>query len=242
MNNSKKAKLRHEKIRDLLQKNDVMKIQDLCRICDVSIATIRNDLTYLEKIGVLKRVIGGAVSTEGTCRDTIYASRINLFKEEKEKIARYVVDHIIEKNMTICLDAGTTNQYIAQALMEKDIPCKVITNASNILSTLIKSKNIEIHLIGGKLNKEHNAFFDRKAIEQAEQYKTDIYFLSPNGIDSHCISLSSRQEAIIKRIFIENANKVIVVADHSKFNRNAGNYLMDVEDVDEFISDTTIDG
>ena len=144
--------------------------------------------------------------------------------------------------MTICLDAGTTNQYIAQALMEKDIPCKVITNASNILSTLIKSKNIEIHLIGGKLNKEHNAFFDRKAIEQAEQYKTDIYFLSPNGIDSHCISLSSRQEAIIKRVFIENANKVIVVADHSKFNRNAGNYLMDVEDVNEFISDTTIDG
>ena len=78
--------------------------------------------------------------------------------------------------------------------------------------------------------------------EQAEQYKTDIYFLSPNGIDSHCISLSSRQEAIIKRVFIENANKVIVVADHSKFNRNAGNYLMDVEDVNEFISDTTIDG
>lgn len=240
MNNSKKAQLRHGKIRDLLQKKEVIGIQELCRECNVSIATIRNDLTFLEKQGVLKRVIGGAVSTEGTCRNTVYASRINLMKKEKQQIAKYVVDQIIKENMVIGMDAGTTNQYIAMALLEKDFPCTVITNAYNVVSLLWKSKNIQVHLIGGKLDKEHNAFYDEKAIQYANQYHTDIYLLAPNGIDDICISLSSKEEAKIKRVFIQNTKDVIVVADHTKYNVYAGHYLMDRKDVTSFVCDTSL--
>ncbi len=86
MNNSKKARIRQSKIRDMLQKKDVIKLQEFCEELNASIATIRNDLTYLEEMGVLKRVLGGAISTEGTPRNTGYHARITMAKKKKWKL------------------------------------------------------------------------------------------------------------------------------------------------------------
>lgn len=241
MNNSKKARIRQAQIRDLLLKKDVVTLQEFCQTFHASTATIRNDLTYLEKEGVLKRVIGGAVSCEGTPRNTGYHARINLFKEEKMQIAEYVANNLIKDNMTIALDAGTANQYIAQKLLEKDIFCKVISNSLNVMLILSKSSNIELYMAGGKLDKEHNSFHDEKALKDIKGMKSDLYFLSPNGLDLEAqISSSAKEEQHIKQELIHNADKVIVVADHSKFDKQADYHLLNLSDVYMVISDSAL--
>ena len=52
---------RREKIAEMIQADRVLKVSDLMRQFDVSIETIRRDLEYLEKQGLLTRVYGGAV-------------------------------------------------------------------------------------------------------------------------------------------------------------------------------------
>ncbi|MFQ7538580.1 MAG: DeoR family transcriptional regulator [Clostridium sp.] len=49
MNNDKKARRRHQRICEVLQEQEHMQVLELCELFHVSPATIRNDLTVLEK-------------------------------------------------------------------------------------------------------------------------------------------------------------------------------------------------
>ena len=50
MNNSKKARIRQDKIRDMLLTKELISVQEFCEQLNASQATIRNDLTYLEQL------------------------------------------------------------------------------------------------------------------------------------------------------------------------------------------------
>ena len=59
MNNDKKARRRHQRICEVLQEQEHMQVLELCELFHVSPATIRNDLTVLEKKQLLKRIPDG---------------------------------------------------------------------------------------------------------------------------------------------------------------------------------------
>lgn len=241
MNNSKKARIRQSKIREMLVKKDVVTLKEFCDTLQVSVATIRNDLTYLEKQGVLKRVLGGAISIEGTPTNMVYHTRINLYKEEKKQVAKYALDTYVKEGMCIALDAGSTCQFLAQYLLEKDIACTVITNAFNVISLLSKSDKIEIYSAGGKLDKAHNSYHDDIAVQSMKKLKSDVYFLSPNGICADAgITSTAKEENTIKRLMMKNAEKTIVLADSSKFEREASILLASFDEIECIITNKEI--
>ena len=55
------AELRRQEIVQQLQKLGKITVEELCALFSVSPATIRNDLTELEKQGALQRTHGGAI-------------------------------------------------------------------------------------------------------------------------------------------------------------------------------------
>ena len=59
------AQERHQIIIDLINKNRVVKVQDLMSMFNVSIETVRRDLDYLESQGYIRKVYGGAVISKG---------------------------------------------------------------------------------------------------------------------------------------------------------------------------------
>lgn len=241
MNNNKKAIKRHSAIRDLLIKKDVVTLKEFCDEFNVSVATIRNDLTFLEKEGYLKRVLGGAISCEGTPKNSNYHARINLYKDEKISIAEYVVNEYVKTNTSLFLDAGTTNQYIAQELLDKDISCTVYTNSNSVLTILSKSNHIHLILCGGTLDKEHQSFHDHIALSCINEMKADLYFLSPNGIHpTSGITSSAKKEHMMKQACLKQCKEIIVVADHSKFNKEANYYLTSLDQVEVIVSDTQL--
>lgn len=242
MNNSKKAQERHNLIRDMLLEKDLIRIQEFCDTLNVSEATIRNDLTFLEKQHVLKRILGGAVSTEGTPRNTNYHLRSSLYVEEKKQIAKYAVAHYISSGMTIILDAGTTCCYLAQELLKCNISCTVITNSFTVATILEKSMNIQLYMIGGKYDREHSSFYDHTAIAEIKSIYSDLYFLSPNGIDiKGNITSSASGEHEVKQAFIKQANKIIVVGDHSKLGKTALKVLCHLDNIHCIITDQFAD-
>ncbi|MEG0410922.1 MAG: DeoR/GlpR family DNA-binding transcription regulator [Erysipelotrichaceae bacterium] len=242
MNNNKKAQIRHNQIRDMLLKKDIIDVHEFCDTLHASQATIRNDLAYLENLNYLKRVLGGAVSTEGTPRNTTFHSRISIFKQEKEEIASYVVKNYIKKGMIIALDAGTTCLAIAQKLMEEDISCEVITYSFAVANMLSKTNHISIYLAGGKLDYKHYSFHDELTLACIEKLHCDLFFLSPNGIDINAqITSAATQENIIKTTLMKQANQTVVVCDHSKFNKTALKVLCKLNEVEAIVTDQNID-
>ncbi|MCI8271308.1 MAG: DeoR/GlpR transcriptional regulator [Erysipelotrichaceae bacterium] len=242
MNNSKKARIRQDKMRDMLLTKELISVQEFCEQLNASQATIRNDLTYLEQQNVLKRVLGGAISTEGTPRNSNFHLRSSLYIEEKKKIAAYAVKHWIKPNCTLTLDAGTTCRCIAQELLMQKIPCSVVTNSFAAASILEKSEYIRLYLIGGSYDREHASFHDLTAIQMISSLYSDIYFLSPNGIDlKGQVTSSATEEHAIKKAFLQQSQKIIIAADHSKFCKTALKVLCPLTDIDTVLTDDGLD-
>lgn len=97
MNNDKKARRRHQRICEVLQEQEHMQVLELCELFHVSPATIRNDLTVLEKKQLLKRIPGGAVSIGRMPQNTIFSARESLHMDLKDKMADYAVAHLIKE-------------------------------------------------------------------------------------------------------------------------------------------------
>ena len=68
--------------------------------------------------------------------------------------------------------------------------------------------------------------------------KSDILFLSPNGICEECgITSTAEKENPIKQLMIKNTNKIYVLADHTKFERKATFSLVSIDEIEKIICD-----
>ena len=81
------APQRREHIRLLVRESGVARVEDLRRELKVSVATIRRDLEVLEEEGKLRRVHGGAVSTENRLDEAVFDDKTNQFSKQKRAIA-----------------------------------------------------------------------------------------------------------------------------------------------------------
>ncbi|MDF9837063.1 MULTISPECIES: DeoR/GlpR family DNA-binding transcription regulator [unclassified Breznakia] len=241
MQNSNKVNKRHEEIRNLLLSNGTVTLQELCSKLNCSQATIRNDLAALEKQGVLKRMYGGAVANENTVRNSRINKRLNENIEEKEQIADYVAKNLIQPNMIITLDSGTTTMALAQKILDYKIPCTVVTNSFNVATIVSKSEVVKLYLAGGFYDSDHGSFHDETSDYILKKYQSELCFISPNGINCNgLITNSGSSENPIKKRMMEHANKTILLADHTKIGISELNILGDSRNVDCLITDNKI--
>ncbi|MEA5018648.1 MAG: DeoR/GlpR family DNA-binding transcription regulator [Erysipelotrichaceae bacterium] len=237
MDVSGKTEIRHNAIKELLLINNFYSIDDFCHDLKVSEATIRNDLTYLEKQGKLRRVKGGAIAILGTMYETVYARRSSMHTDEKLKIARYIVDNVIKEGMLITLDSGSTCRMIAEAIVHKKRKCTVITNSLATASFLVKSPVASVHLAGGKYNRENDSFHDELTVEAISRFHSDVFFLSPDGIDTDLITTEYNTEHFVKQEMIKQSGSIIVVGDYSKLGVKCLKKICETRIVDRIITD-----
>lgn len=241
MQTNKKAEQRRRKITEYVSAKGAAKLSELCAYFNSSEATIRNDLTALEKQGLLQRVLGGAISNIDTIRNPVLSQRMNKNNEEKKQIARYVAEHFLKPDMTISLDSGTTGMELAREIVARKIPCTIVTNSFHAAYLLSKSSEVTICLCGGTYDHDHGSFHDEIAERTLDSYFCEICFLCPNGIDENgLVTNSGTTEQAIKSKMLRQAKKVIVLADHSKLMKTELKVLCNSRDVDCLITDSKV--
>lgn len=238
MRTAKNALKRQDKIRDLLIFNGNVILVELCTLFNCSEATIRNDLAALEVQGICKRIYGGAMSTDHTSRNTNITNRLNHYQAEKNAIAEYVVTKIIKPNMIITLDSGTTNMLVAQKILDYKIPCTIITNSFLVASIISKSSNVKLHLAGGFYDSDHGSFHDEVSDLILKTMRSEICFISANGIDYQGnVTNSGIDENTIKQQMIKHALQTIVLADHSKIDNTELKVICQATDITLVVTD-----
>jgi len=241
MRTAKNALKRQDKIRDLLISKGNVILVDLCSLFNCSEATIRNDLAKLEEQGILKRIYGGAMATDHTSRNANITNRINLQQSEKDAIAEYVVTKIIKPNMIITLDSGTTNMVVAQKILDYKISCTIITNSFLVAGIVSKSSNVELHLAGGCYDPDHGSFHDEVSDLILKTMRSEICFISANGIDNTGnVTNSGIAENAIKQQMIKQALQTIILADHSKIDKVELKVICQATDVNLVITDDKV--
>ncbi len=125
-------------------------MQDLAVVFAASEATIRADLRFLNKKGVVTRFHGGAAKIMSGIVKPIrqpIKERFQLASAPKNRIAQAAVK-MIHEGMTVILDSGSTTMLIAEGLMTaKNIT--VITNSLPAAFALSENKDITLVVCGG---------------------------------------------------------------------------------------------
>lgn len=242
MQTNKKALIRQKEIAEYISIKGATTLSELCRKFSSSEATIRNDLTKLEKEGALKRILGGAISNEDTVRNSVLATRMNRNNAEKKQIAEYIAENIIKPGMIITLDSGTSTLYLAKEIVARKISCTVITNSFPAAQALTKSNDVRLCLCGGWYDPDHGSFHDEMSESVMNTYFSEICFLSPNGIDTNgLVTNSGISENSIKMKMISRSHRVIILADYTKLNRTELKVLCTSKEIESVVTDSAAD-
>ncbi len=88
------AKTRRDRIEQRVRTDREVGYAELAAEFDVSEMTIRRDVEALETLGVVRRVVGGAIALKGKDTEPSFATRVADAAEEKRHIADAVADLI----------------------------------------------------------------------------------------------------------------------------------------------------
>ncbi len=227
---------RRNDILELLKIDDRVKVANLVEVFGISDVTIRNDLSEMEQQGLLRRIHGGAVSTKKSYYDMSLNDRMNVNKEEKVRIAQACAA-LIKDGDTLMIDSGTTTRYLAKELAERS-DLTVVTNALLIAQEFAYNNSVKVILLGGQLDLQYQFAFGNDTIAQIQKYRADKMIIATDGISAaHGLTTYHFQEADVSRHMIERANRVFVVADHSKIGKEGFSFISPISCAGVLITD-----
>ena len=200
-------------------------------------ASIRRDLTLLEKQGLVKKSYGGVEILEES--ETPFVFRQHSMKSEKNKIAS-AASKLIKDGDVIFLDASTTTQYMGHFILSKKDIC-VITN-NMMLASYLKEHGTEVFCTGGELVELPGTLTGSVAVNAVSSFHADIMFFSSDTIDNNgVINVRPEGHYLLNKAMLENSDKHVYLCGSNKIGKNSRYVQCDLTDIDYFISDGQLD-
>ncbi|MCI0920144.1 DeoR/GlpR family DNA-binding transcription regulator [Sphingobacterium rhinopitheci] len=231
---------RHEYILNKIKEHNKVSIQELCDEMNVSSVTIRKDLKLLEDKHLIFRTKGGASSNNPYATDKPLIIKESINYDEKNKIAKKAIE-LIKDNDSILIGSGTTASALARFLNPSDNKLTVITPALRVAIELCNKPNIEVLQLGGLIRPNSSSVAGQYAMRILDEISCGIVFLGVDGIDlDFGITISNLTEATLNQKMIATSQKVVILADSSKFGRRGLGKICNIEDVDYIVTDSNI--
>ncbi len=229
---------RHEAILRQLEREEFVSVDEAARHLGVSAATVRRDFNRLAAQGRAERTHGGVRQIQASNWGALpFAIREVQYSEEKAALARAAAK-LLKPRDVIMVDGGTTTFHLARCL--PDFPLTVITNSLRLASALgerrLGDATLEVFLTGGYLFPEMGLLAGPQSIASLSEHHADCVFLSANGVCAD--GLFNPNEIVVEteRCMIQNADRVVVLADHSKVGRRSMCRVCGLEQVDLLVT------
>jgi DeoR/GlpR family transcriptional regulator of sugar metabolism len=234
------AEQRRSDIIEELARQRLVRISDLSKRFGVSEVSIRRDLERLEKLGMLKRVHGGAVAPPSTITAMAGGSPVPKVSPAKERIG-LAAAQLIRPGDRLILDSGTTVQQVARNISGDLLTTgnlTIITSSLPIVGELGAWKSIHLLLLGGIYLPEWQVVVGPQTIENLANLHADKVFLGADGMTlAHGVTTSNVLEAEVDRAMIKASSEVILVADSSKIGGIGLTTILPIDQVHKLITD-----
>ncbi len=234
---------RQAKILQMIRERGYIQNDELASLLDVTQATIRRDLKSLNEQRLIRQDHGGAYSIDALdgSVEPLYETKVYVNREAKRLIGAAAAA-LIGDDDTVMLDSGTTNAEIAQSLLGTSLHNLTVVTCDLIVAKLLcPEPNINVLLLGGMLRKSFYSAYGPYTESVLRNIHANKFFL---GIDaasiSHGVSNIVLEEVPVKQLMIQNSDQVIMVADGSKFGKNAPYKICSWDAVDQIITDDCV--
>jgi DeoR family transcriptional regulator of aga operon len=232
---------RSEKILQELLRDGEVSVESLAKRLSVSAATIRRDLTDLERQGLLRRSHGGAVPVAPMLYEPF--RHVSSFHEQEEKCSAekrrigLMAASLMADGEVIAIGAGTTTTQVARSIRHRK-GITVLTNALNIAMELSHLAEIKVFMTGGFLSGDWFALVGDVAQRNAGEMFVDKVFMGVDGIHAERgLTTNYPDQAAIHRAMMRQARQRIVVADHRKVGVVGTSLIAPSSDFDTLITD-----
>ena len=228
---------RHEQIVRLLTDGRMVSVNEIAKHLFVSEATVRRDLTVLERAGIVRRVYGGAVLTNGN-RDVPLLMRESEAQEGKQRIGNRAADLVQESNV-ILLDASSTVFSMVSCL--KNFKNVVAITSGPKTALALGEKHIKTYLTGGLMIDNSYSMIGGYARDMIETIHADILFFSCRGLscDGRMMD-TSVEECELRKLMFRHAKRRVLMAAHNKVGREYFYVLGHASEVDDIITDAEL--
>lgn len=213
------TKYRQDEIRRQLAANGRIRVEAIAHALDVSTETIRRDLAQLEAEGLLRRIHGGAVPFH-VDREPPLAERARVRGREKSALGAIAAE-MVHDGMSIFIDAGSTQSACARHLADRS-NLTVTTNSLDIAAGFSHSPGIRVRVAPGILRHSDNSTGGHDTISYVERFAFDLALVGIGACDAELGWMDfDEDEASLRRLALSRSNRLVVLADSSKFGRRA---------------------
>ena len=147
--------------------------------------------------------------------------------EEKRAIARAAASRIQDGD-AVLLDGGTTTLEVARLLVGR--PVQIVTNSLPIANLFASSRETDLVMLGGYVYPRTGVALGPLTVRMMEDIHVHQTILSVGGITAKGLFNSNLLLVETERQMMRCADEVVVVADHTKFGRQALAFLCELSD------------
>ncbi|TDO90045.1 DeoR family transcriptional regulator [Halanaerobium saccharolyticum] len=228
------AEERRQKIVELINQDNIVKVNELSETLEVTTETIRSDLDKLEQQGVLKRTHGGAVAVDNH-QELSFNIRKDKNKKEKKEIAKKAAS-LIKDGDTVFLDASTSAFYLAEEILELQ-NVTVITNSNTIVTELSKNEDITVISTGGMLRRNSLSFVGPLTNTNIRNYNANKAFLSCKGVSvKHGATEVNELESETKQNMVKKSEEIYILGKVTAINEVGLSQFAAIEEINKVIT------
>lgn len=228
-------KARQQLVLDIIKAEKFIKVSELSKKLFINEATIRRDLNALEKEGLVQRVYGGAVLSNGQDSEIPLLQREVKNAAQKKLIAELAAREV-ENGDTIFLDSSSTVSFMVPFL-ESRSGLRIVTNGAKTTILLSRLHNAEIISLGGRLRENSLSFSGQSTCQSLSDYYFDRAFFSCHAYSREFGLMDNNEdEARLRRLLIGHARKAYLLADASKEGRASFFKICGIDDVYKIIT------
>lgn len=235
------AEERQQAIATLIEQRGRVSVAELADRYAVTTETVRRDLAVLDRLGLIRRVHGGAVGAGAlTTVELGTAEREHTRAAEKDRIAALAQRYLPPSGGSALFDAGTTTARVA-AELPTDLDLVAVTNSLPVATRLTGFAGVRVHLLGGRVRGVTQAAVGAETLRSLGELRVDVAFVGTNALTvRHGLSTPDPEEAAVKRAMIAAADRVVVVADAGKIGREDFVRFGTVGEIDVLVTDAEI--
>ena len=223
---------RHVQIRSLLFRNHKMKTVDLAKELAVTPETLRKDLDELQRQGLLIRE-HGSVRLYNASYETPVGVRQLDHVEEKRAISYYAFKQIQDGQVVYLDSSSTVILGLENLLLKKDVT--VVTN-SLIIAQKCMQYDCDVLIAGGHVIKTGSRTYDYFATSMIDSLCIDLAIIGSEGLKDAKGITTSYSELGFKKHVVQQAKKVLVVCDSSKFEQSSSYVFCKYDEVDLLVT------
>jgi DeoR/GlpR family transcriptional regulator of sugar metabolism len=233
---------RRLKVLERLAADQAVEVSSLAREFGVSEMTIRRDLRRLDRDGFVRRTYGGAttrVVRAAGAFEVTQSARMLHHAQEKRRIALRAAELTAGARVMFVGVGSTVEQFARLAAPREGL---LVITPSLVVASLLGTRRVGVIMSGGMVRQDELNCVGPAAVECVQRYNTDIAVIGAAGVSARRgVTDLDDQEAGVIRAALERTERIVVLADGSKFGDVALSTVVPIKRVSVIVTDTSAD-